>query len=166
MPRLIADAKDVEEASAFAIGDGQAPNPEGLITGSTILVDGASSAVGVSDLYDVQAALPPRWQGRASWVGSLATKQAVRRLVASADPNEPQLFDPTGQNLLGGRYVEASALDEVATGAKPLAYGSVQDALTIIDVVGMAVELVPHVFGPTSARPASAVSTPGTTTPA
>ena len=38
-------------------------------------------------------------------------------------------------------------MDEIATGTKPLVYGSIRDALTIVDLLGLTVEFVPTVFG-------------------
>ena len=75
-----------------------------------------------------------------------ATRNSVKRLVASADDTEPQIFDAAG-NLLGKRYVEASQMPAIGTGKQPLVYGSIRDAFTVVDRVGMSVELISHLFG-------------------
>jgi predicted phage gp36 major capsid-like protein len=86
------------------------------------------------------------WRGVSS-VGSNTMRNNVRRLVGSADPNEPQLFDPTGQNLLGKRFYETSGLpNTVASGDNVLVYGDMS-SLLIVDCLGLQVEVVSHLLG-------------------
>ena len=97
--RLIADARDVEEASAFAVGAGTAQYPEGLVTGATIIVDAGTVTLGVQDLYDVEEALPSRWQGRAQWVGA---RHEERRPTAVARPTRPSRNSSAGRPASSG----------------------------------------------------------------
>src|SRR5262249_20369589 len=98
---LIADAKDVEEGSSFITGNGTAPNPSGLLTGATITVNTAGTAVLAEvDLYSTQEALPARFQAGSSWLASLVWIHKAERLVAQADASEPRQFNDDGTRLL------------------------------------------------------------------
>ena len=144
--RLLADAKDTLEAETFVTGAGTGVIPQGIVTGGTVLATSAGSVLAVGDLYAAEDALPARWQANAVWLGSNSTKNSVARLVASADPDEPQIFAANG-DLIGYRYVPASQMPTNVTGHAPLVFGDVRSAFTIVDRVGMSIELVP-----TSAR--------------
>ena len=79
LARMIQDAKDVEEATSFTTGNSTAPNPEGLLTGATITVTTATTAVFASgDLDKTEEALPPRFQPRAQWVANRKQYNLVR----------------------------------------------------------------------------------------
>ena len=154
LTRLIADSKDVLESTMFLTGTGGTVEPSGLLTGGTVLSNAGGTVLAVNDLYAAQDDLGARFQPNARWVGSNSTRNSVKRLVASADSDEPQIFDQAG-NLLGKPYTEASQMPAIATHAKPLVYGDVRSAFVIVDRVGMAVELIPHLMG-SSGRPLGA----------
>jgi HK97 family phage major capsid protein len=59
MARLIQDAKDVEEATAFATGAGTGVNPQGVLTGATGTVAAGTAAFTVANAYALIEALPP-----------------------------------------------------------------------------------------------------------
>jgi HK97 family phage major capsid protein len=163
MARLIQDAKDVEEATAFATGAGTGVNPEGVLTGATGTVAAGTAAFAVANLYALVEALPARFRPNAVFVGNLAQYNRVRQfdtqggaslwvqnlgsgLGLNADGN-------VGATLLGRPAYESSVMASVLTAAsKILIFGDFRYYL-IVDRIGMTVELIPHLFGTTNQRP-------------
>jgi HK97 family phage major capsid protein len=160
LARLIQDAKDVEEATSFTVGNGTAPNPEGLITNlaaagtTTVVKTGATATFASTDLDLAEEALGPRFQARAQWVGQRATYNLTRHFATN---NGPDLWvriaeglahgGNTGRTLLGYAANEASAMDiGTATGKNLLVLGDF-NYFAIIDRIGMQIELVQHLFG-------------------
>lgn len=149
--RLFADSRDVLEAAKFTSGTGS-DEPEGLIYGLLNSGSGSGepdSAVEASwaadAVYAVQEALGPRFQPRAQWASSLTVANAVHRLQSET---EPALFNEDRSRLLGKRWSELSELDTTVTpGSVPLVYGDFQAGYTIVDRIGMSVELIPNVVG-------------------
>lgn len=151
----VSDAKDVEEADSFTTGNGEDPNPEGLLTGATTTTTaGGSGSFASTDLDLVEQALPPRFRQRAQWIGSRTIYNVIRHF---ADDNGPDLWvriseglasgGNTGQTLLGYRANEASAMPAAhATNDLFLVLGDFTNFL-IVDRIGMSVEIVPHLFG-------------------
>ena len=140
--RLLAQGRSDVEAEKFANGAGHASHepagiyssvPGGSITGATLDLAG---------VYAVQAALPARYSPNARWLLSVPTLNEAGRLVGSGDPDEPQILSADGSQLLRKPWSEVST---IATGG--LLYGDIRQAFTIVDRIGMAVELVPHVMG-------------------
>ena len=151
LSRMLGDARDVLEAEQFLTGgghDGGTPQPEGLLTGATLTVDTAgTAAIDVDDLYKVSQTVPPRFQPRSQWLGSNTVRNLTRRLVASADATNAQIWSADEQLLLGRSFNEVSTMSTTTTsGDLPLVYGSVGEAFTIVDRVGMTLELIPHLF--------------------
>src|ERR1700752_3711766 len=160
---LIQDAKDVEEASSFTIGDGTAPNPEGLITNlvanTAIVKTGATATFASTDLDLVEEALGQRFQMRAQWVGQRATYNLTRHFATN---NGPDLWvriaeglthgGNTGRTLLGYAANEASAMDTGTASGKNLLVLGDFGYFAIVDRIGMNIELVQHLFG-TNGRP-------------
>jgi HK97 family phage major capsid protein len=155
LARMIQDAKDVEEVSSFTTGDGSDPNPQGLITGATITVSTATTAVFASpDLDAVEDGLGSRFRSRAQWMGSRTVYNLIRHF---ADDNGPDLWvriaDPLnrggniGHTLLGYQANENSSMATATTSnSKILVLGDFAYFL-IVDKIGLNMELVPHLFG-------------------
>src|SRR5574338_123673 len=157
MARLFADGKDSLENSKFLSGLGHGSNePEGLLVGATGTVQTASaSVVAVADLYSLREALSPRWRARASWVGNLAIMDKIRQLDTSGGASlwvQLRFGDPA--DLSGRPIYEWSAMSSSITtgGASVLTFGDFNE-FTIVDRVGMNVEVVPHVFATANNRP-------------
>ena len=157
MARLFADGKDSLENSKFLSGLGHGSNePEGLLVGATGTVQTASSSVvAVADLYSLREALSPRWRARASWVGNLAIMDKIRQLDTSGGASlwvQLRFGDPA--DLIGRPIYEWSAMSSSITtgGASVLTFGDFNE-FTIVDRVGMNVEVVPHVFATANNRP-------------
>jgi HK97 family phage major capsid protein len=145
--RLLADGKDVLEADKFVNGAGHGSNePEGLLTGLDVgTVSGGSASVAV--FYSAAETLPPRYSPRASWLSSLAAANYSRRLVAEADADEPAIWNDAGDRLLGKPWFEVSDMPASYLTAQAFVYGSISEAFTIVDRLGMSVSAIPHLFG-------------------
>lgn len=149
---ILADAKEEEEAQAFFLGDGIAPNANGIITtmdsGSVVETVG-NNVFAEADVYALQNALPPRFRGNGVFMAANGVYNQIRQFAA-ADGHD--LWERIGNDrpaqLLGRPALEASEMSEATTtsGAKILLHGDFRHFL-IVDRVGMNVELVPHILG-------------------
>jgi HK97 family phage major capsid protein len=163
MATLIQDAKDVEEATAFATGAGTGVNPEGVLTGATGTVAAGTAAFAVANLYALIEALPARFRPNAVFVGNLAQYNRLRQFDTAGGANlwvqnltQGIGNDATGNlgaTLLGKPAYESSVMASVLTaGSKLLIFGDFRYYL-IVDQIGMTVEVIPHLFGATNQRP-------------
>jgi HK97 family phage major capsid protein len=157
MARLLADAKDTLESSKFLTGLGHASNePEGLLVGATGTVLTASASVmAVADIYSLIQALAPRWRSRAVFAGSLAAYHKIRQFDTQGGANlwvQLQFGEPG--NLVGRPAYEWSDYSAAITtgGSSVLTFGDFNE-FSIIDRVGMSVEVVPHIFATANNRP-------------
>jgi HK97 family phage major capsid protein len=167
--QMLADAKDDLEADKFINGAGHASHePQGLVIGATTQVISTSQAntFTLADLYAVQAALPPRFRPRATWVANQSIYQIIRRFSESATNNSVVLVDNlrgatsadqvpspgnVGYTLLGKPAYESSAMDSfpattITADIDIMVYGDFRHYV-IVDRIGMSVELVPHMLG-------------------
>lgn len=173
LARMFADAKDDLEAEKFINGAGHgSQEPQGVIVGATTgavtgnTTQAAGGGFGLEDLYAVQAALPPRFRPRATWVANQEIYQLIRRLGESASNNSTVLVDNLrgatsadqvpgpgnlGYTLLGKPAYESSAMDTfpsttITADLEVMIYGDFRHYV-IVDRIGMSVELVPHMLG-------------------
>ena len=165
LTRLLADAKDQEEATSFVTGDGTGNNPNGIVTtlaaGSRVGQSGAAGTLTVpDDLFKVEEALPPRFRGRASWLANKSIYNKVRGASTGSDGGELWVRLGAGlpSELIGYPARELSTMDGTieATGAGNnlvMLFGDYQTGFLIVDRIGMSVELVPHLFGATNRFP-------------
>ena len=153
MSRLLADAKDVEEAASFITGDGttgQQPGgiPTTLDSSTSHVAEGTGGTFADSDVYKLEEELPIRFRDRASF---LANKSVYNKIRQFADNDGHDLWERIGAGqpaqLLGYNAYEASAMASPGTATNLyLLFGDFSQFL-IVDRVGMDVELVPHLFG-------------------
>jgi HK97 family phage major capsid protein len=158
--RLLADAKDVEEAGSFVTGGGTGDDPEGIAAGldaasevdmttaGMIELGGDGSAVG---LLDLESELPVRFRSRGRFLANKSTYQAVRGLGAGSDGADlwVRLSASQPPELLGYPAHEASAMESLGDAdGRVLILGDFQQFL-IVDRLGMIVEVQPHVLGAT-----------------
>jgi HK97 family phage major capsid protein len=130
LPGLFGDAKDRVESSYFATGSGTNA-PLGIIaalSGVSRVAPGATgtafqsstaSTGGSTDVYNLQAALPPRFRqsSAAAWVGNLSILNKVRALdVYGGGSFWANLTSNTPASLLGQPIYEASDFPAVTTG--------------------------------------------------
>jgi HK97 family phage major capsid protein len=147
---MLADARDVLEADAFLTGAGEASNePEGILVGASTAVQVTSStatAIQVTDLRTTQEDLPPRYQPNARWFSNLSTRNAIDQIVAQADATHAKITDAQG-NILRRPWSEVSKMDSIGASNTAVIYGDLSRSYRIVDRIGMAVEIVPHIFG-------------------
>jgi HK97 family phage major capsid protein len=154
--RLMADAKDVLEATKFLLGTGT-NEPGGILniggTGGLTTTQRVQTAVAatfsVADVYTFKQALPARFIPSASFAWHPNRLDGIYRFVASGSTTEPQIM-PDGRNgpLLGKPAYEWSTMaTTTTTGSKIGLYGDFKTGYRIVDRIGMQVELIPHLFG-------------------
>lgn len=155
MLTLLADAKEEEEAASFINGDGTGVSPEGLLTGATTVIQStAGGGFTSADIYAVKNALGPRFRGPGQFLAETSIYDEVRQFdtMGGADLWVQLAADRPAQ-LIGYPAREISTMaSEVTTGNKIVVFGDFRQFL-IVDRVGMAVELVPHLFGTTGNFP-------------
>lgn len=161
---MMADAKDVEEASSFLTGNGTAPNPQGIMTGITgtaqqVLTAG-TAAVAPDDVYALEDAVPPRFRARSVFLSSKTGYNAIRAafgtLASSAGDVWVRPSQGTPPELLGyASYENSNMTGSLASGSVILIQGDFRQFI-IVDRIGMSIELIPHVFatGASSGAPA------------
>lgn len=168
MARLIADAKDDEEATAFATGNGTPPNPSGVVTGATGTTAASTGlTITAANLYSLEAALAPRARPHAQWIANRTMYNIIRGLdtaggaqlwvrIGDQVANAPRSEDGngnTGLRLLGYPVNELSTMQSTVVNAtKIMVLGNFQ-YFCIVDRVGLTIELVPHIFGATARYP-------------
>lgn len=154
LTNLLQDAKDVEEATAFATGNGTAPNPNGIVStlGTASWVDTAGSAVlAAADIYLLENAMAPRFIANSRIVAAKTTFNRFRTLFqAQASAAGDPFARPSGamgETFNGYPKHELSTMATgIGTGALIMLQGDFNQFL-IVDRVGMGIELVPHVLG-------------------
>jgi HK97 family phage major capsid protein len=162
MAQLIQDAKDDEEATAFATGNGTAPNPQGVITGATTTVTaGGVASFAVADVYKLWEALGARFRPRATYVANLFTFDKIRQFDTAGGASiwvqnlQQGIQGPvrganqgnTGSTLLSRPSYESTAMaSALTTGSKILIVGDFS-YYKIVDRIGLDVEVIPHLFG-------------------
>jgi HK97 family phage major capsid protein len=155
---MLADAKDVEEASSFLTGAGTGSIPQGVLTGisgtAQQVLTAGTAAVAYGDVYAVEDALPPRFIDQAvmlaSKTGYNTIRQTFNNLASSAgDPwSRPSQGQPA--ELLGyGAYQNSNMAGGLTSSSQILILGDFKKFL-IVDRIGMSIELIPHVFSTTT----------------
>lgn len=167
--RLIADAKDRLEATAFATGSGSG-QPLGIMTQMALVtasrVAGSSGAAGAADLaaadiYALDNALGPRWRSNATFVANKKILNDIRQL-GTANLYHAFWTDFGGgmpPSLIGYPVYESSAMDStVVSGSNDdvLVLGDFRNGYKIVDRVGLAIAYNPLVLG-SNRRPSGEV---------
>lgn len=152
-----ADAKDRLEGTAFTLGAGTGGVPQGLISamitaGTQIVATSVADTLSATDVYNLQTQVPPRFRSRGVWVANMAIYNRIRQFTDTVGGfrNSLDLSTGMGPTILGRPIAESSDMDGVIDAAAAnyiLLYGDVRSAYTIVDRVGMSVELVPHLVG-------------------
>lgn len=160
LPRLIQDAKDRLEATAFTTGAGGTSAPKGVVTAAAaVTASRVSPTTGgtfsaATEVYLVANAVPARHASRASWVANKTIINKVRSFdvyggssfLADLSMGQPPM-------LLGQPLYEASDMSSsVTTGSNILLAGDFSEYL-IYDRAGVTLEYVPNVFDTTTGRP-------------
>jgi HK97 family phage major capsid protein len=143
------DAKDTKEASAFLTGTGE-KQPFGLLVGATNTKPTATKEVlAVADLYTVKGALPPRYVPGASWLANDAQYDRIRQFDDEGGADLwVQLGDGRPANLIGKPAYEWSTMDATTAANKLIVvYGDIKRCYVIVERLGMAVKIIPDLFG-------------------
>lgn len=155
MATLLNEAKAKEEATSFMTGAGTTV-PEGLLTGATTLVSaGSGLSISAADIYKLEEALPIEFRDRAVFLGSKTVYNKIRQLdTAGGAALWVRLDAATPNKLIGYDAYEASiglpATTPYTNGQKLLVFGDF-NYFTILDRVGMSIELIPMLFDATIA---------------
>lgn len=158
MAGLLQEGKDDLEADKFFTGSGT-NEPFGVITGATTTVNATTGQTfDAEDLYRLEAALPPRYRSRASFVSNRAIFNLIRQFVLTGQSNpwkdldQATTTDGRVGNLLGYPAYESSQMTgTTATGVKFLILGDFS-RYVIVDRIGLDVEVMQHLVG-TNHRP-------------
>lgn len=155
---VMQDARDRLEATAHAKGTGTG-QPAGIETeldgtASEIAPDTAETFA-VSDVYNLQRQLPPRYRGNASWVMNIGTANTIRQFDTGGGGNFwTDLPDSTPGRLLGWQatdegteFDDSPDIDAAATEDNFVLFVGDWSRYVIVDRVGMAIEAIPHLFG-------------------
>jgi HK97 family phage major capsid protein len=161
MSQMFQDAKDVLEATKFALGSGT-NEPFGVITGATTVFTASSTnALFVADVYGVHNALGPRFRRNASWVLNNAVADRIRQLDTAGGASlwvenltlrsaaVPDSFTDgrMGASLFGKPTYEATAQSGTFTTGQLIAVVGDFSYYKIVDRIGLNVEVIPHIFG-------------------
>jgi HK97 family phage major capsid protein len=161
LTQLVADAKDVVEATKFLSGSGT-DEPWGILnigagglTTTQRVQTAASATIAIGDVYALKQAIgSTRWAGSATWAFNATRLDTVYRLTPSGSTTEPQIMTDRNGALLGRPVAEWSTMATALTsGTKWAIYGDFKSGYVIGDRLGMSVSLIPHLFGSSNRYP-------------
>ncbi len=167
--RLIQDSKDDLEGVQFVTGVGTTVFPQGFTLAWTLDVGNSTDAgtgltVVAADVYAVEAALPPRFRPRESFVANRAIYNKIRGIdtaggaalwlyMAQGLTTQAPTPGNTGATLLGRGAWEASAMQSTVVDSKLILLVGDFSYFLIVDRIGMTVELIPHLVGAANRLP-------------
>jgi len=150
LPGLLADAKDRLEEAAFATGTGTAA-PNGItVAATTQQTTITTGAYVIGDVYNLHAALPPRFRNspNCAFVCNVAQINRTRQLdTAGGASFWTNLGKDQPEQLLGkGIYESSSMYSGLTTTNKVMVFGDFAQYY-IIDRVGVSIIYEPMVTG-------------------
>lgn len=161
MATMLRDAKDVLEATKFALGSGT-NEPFGVITGATTVFTASNTnSLVVADVYGVRNALGPRFRNASSWTLNNAVADRIRQLDTAGGANlwidnlrlgsaahATTMVDARMQaDLLGKPVYESTAQSGTFTTGQLIGVIGDFGYYKIVDRIGLTVETIPHIFG-------------------
>jgi HK97 family phage major capsid protein len=166
LPRLLADAKDRLEETAFAQGTGGTGNssmPRGVLVGlgtsqrvtAAATTGGAlAGTTGAVDIYNLQAALPPRFRlsPNVGWVANITWINKARALDQYGGSSFwANLGSGTPETLLGQPIYESTSITTstatgTSTGQAAMVYGDWSNFI-IVDRIGTSMLYEPMITG-------------------
>jgi HK97 family phage major capsid protein len=154
----LASGKLQLEGEKFILGSGTG-EPTGIVTaltaagGSVITPSLTAATFALGDVFNLQSSLAARYRAAASWLGSNSTYNKIRQFdQARGGGFWSDLTGDRPAQLLMRDALEAEAMVTTTTsGSQTLIFGDFEQYV-ICDRLGMAVEFVPLLFGP-SQRP-------------
>jgi HK97 family phage major capsid protein len=156
LERLVADARNVADATAFLTGTGTNA-PFGIFGGDATysltttqrVLTATTAAYAVGDPWLLKAQLPARFTNDATFAAAPGTYDTTYRFVGG-NSTEPYQFSggDRGGDFLGRPRVEWSTMATgAATGTKLIVGGNWRVGYKIVDRLGMSAELIPHMLG-------------------
>jgi HK97 family phage major capsid protein len=162
MRRLLMVAKDDLEIEKFTLGTGSV-QPTGLVYdiytnySGQVQASATADTFAIADIYALVAKIADRFRGRSSFIGNELTFDRVRQFNMTGGASMWTQLDASRPATILGRpaYGLASMDGVINAGAENymLLFGDIREAYTIVDRVGMTVELVNHLFGTTNNLP-------------
>jgi HK97 family phage major capsid protein len=160
---LLSDAKNVLEGSKFLLGSGvnepggilNIGGTGGLVQANSRVLTATIATVAYGDFWTIKQAIPVRFLATSTVVWNPITGDTAYQLSPAGSVTLALLM-PEGRNgPIAG--IPASQLSTLATGAvtgtKIALAGDFKKGFLITDRLGMAVELIPHLFGPAQRFP-------------
>lgn len=150
LPGLLADAKDRLEENAFAVGTGTL-QPLGIsVAATTTQTTVTTGAYVIADVYNLHAALPPRFRNspNCAFVCNVAQINRTRQLdTAGGASFWTNLGKDQPEQLLGkGIYESSSMYSALTTTHIPMVFGDFAQ-FYIVDRVGVSIIYEPMVTG-------------------
>lgn len=155
MRRLLMVAKDDLEIDKFTLGTGST-QPLGVAydmytnySGQTQASASADTFAAV-DIYALANKVANRFRYRGQWMANELIFDKVRQFGAAQKDIFQSSIDLDRPNTILGRPAYGNAAMDSTYGSGEnyvMLFGDLREAYTIVDRVGMSVELVPHVFG-------------------
>lgn len=153
MSTLLQESKDDLEATKFTLGTGT-NEPFGVIVGATTTVTATTpQTTDAEDFYRLTAALPERYQARASILANRAIYNLIRQFVLTGQSNpwkdidEATVTDGRAGTFMGYPAYMNSAMDATAATNNKFAIIGDFNRYVIVDRVGLSVEILPHLLG-------------------
>lgn len=149
MTRLLASAKDDEEADSFVNGSGVAPAANGLITTLDSSSNVTANTFTVGSIYALEDALPDRFLDNAQFLAHRSIYNLARQFDTAGGANLwVRLADGLPPELIGYPARRTSAMPDgtLSIGDRYLLLGDFENFL-IVDRIGMTVDVIPHLFG-------------------
>jgi HK97 family phage major capsid protein len=157
---LFADARDILEGTAFAVGTGST-QPYGIVTELQLVTASRTSAntngsLGAVDVFNLGTNLPARWQANASFVAHRGIQNLLRALATGPSQAQSAFWADFGQGLpsklTGYPIYLASGMQSFLSAATAsnddvLVLGDFRAGYYIIDRIGMSVAYNPLVIG-------------------
>ncbi|MFB7597255.1 phage major capsid protein [Streptomyces sp. NPDC056160] len=153
--RLLAEGKDIHEASGFINGTG-VKQPTGIVTAlagtASEMAPATAETFAAADIYAMDGSLPARYRANASWLANRNIYNLVRQFDTQGGAD---LWERIGADvppqLVGRPALEAEDMDPgfnpaAAGDNRILILGDFQNYV-IADRVGMTVEFIPHLVG-------------------
>lgn len=170
MASLLAEAKDDEEATAFATGSGSGANPQGILSSSaavTTVTTASAGAFVIGDVYKHLEQIPARFRPNTTFVTNLYLIDKIRqfdtaggaglviRLPFGAQGSPGSQQASSGVELLGRPLYESTAINtsNVLTTGTNISVGGDFRYFKIVDRIGMNVELIPQIFDTSTGYP-------------
>lgn len=161
--RLIADARDVLDATQFLTGTGPTNNQQvgllniggaGSLTTAQRVQTDVAATLDIDDVWDLEGNLGnTRFFANARFAANPGMLDRIYRFTPAGSTTEPQAMPTREGPLCGKPTAEWSPMvNTTSTASRVLIVGDFSNYL-VADRLGMTAELIPHLFGATNRFP-------------